>query len=228
MARFGKSDFIFARSLSEAPDVERISQPTRVIGAYANTSRRNVTVLRHWNDDDDGPHGLGNWVQVQRLANPLVNEAIIGTADKDKWNGKDPSKEAQFLDYYRNPRLATALKLVFGADVPATPREDLVNILLKYGPNDPRYSDLLRLNLDVAPTPLAQQQRLTILAGDNAGWPNGRRPIDDVTDIAVKVVGGPNYATASDGVDANDKPLPDTFPFLSSPHDGRNRVHANP
>jgi hypothetical protein len=213
---------------SEASKARRGSPSVRVIGAYANTSRRNATVLRQWNDDDDGPHRLGNWVQVQRLANPLVNEAIIGTADKDKWNGKDPSKEAQFLDYYRNPRLATALKLVFGADVPATPREDLVNILLKYGPNDPRYSELLRLNLDVAPVPLAQQQRLTILAGDNAGWPNGRRPIDDVTDIAVKVVGGPNYATASDGVDVNDKPLPDTFPFLSSPHDGRNRVHANP
>ncbi|HZY41877.1 MAG TPA: DUF4331 family protein, partial [Anaerolineae bacterium] len=60
------------------------------------------------------------------------------------------------------------------------------------------------------------------------GWPNGRRPIDDVTDIAVKVVGGPNYATASDSVDANDKPLPDTFPFLASPWDGRNRTHVNP
>jgi len=219
------------RSVMEAtgtPDIEHSQPPTNVIGAYANTSRRRVTVLHRNNNDDNGPYGYGDWVQVQRLANPLVNEAIIGTADKDKWNAKDPSKEAQFLDYYRNPRLATALKLVFGADVPATPREDLVNILLKYGPSDMHFSDLLRLNLTVPPVPLAQQQRLTILAGDNAGWPNGRRPIDDVTDIAVKVVGGPNYASAGDGVDANDKPLPDTFPFLASPHDGRNRVHANP
>jgi hypothetical protein len=207
---------------------EGSSQATRVIGAYANTSRRNITVLRSDKVDEDVVRTEGSWVQVQRLANPLVNEAIIGTADKDKWNAQTPSAEAQFLDYYRNPRLATALKLVFGADVPATPREDLVNILLKYGPNDTRYSELLRLNLDVPPVPLAQQQRLTVLAGDNAGWPNGRRPIDDVTDIAVKVVGGPNYAAASDGVDVNDKPLPATFPFLASPHDGRNRVHANP
>jgi hypothetical protein len=202
--------------------------PMQTIGAYANTSRRNVTVLRHSYDDDAGLRTLGTWVQVQRLANPLVNEAIIGTADKDKWNSLDPSKEARFLDYYRNPRLGTALKLVFGLDVPATPREDLVNILLKYGPSDTRYSDLLRLNLAVAPTPLAQQNRLTILAGDDAGWPNGRRPIDDVTDIAIKVIGGANYAGASDSVDVNDKPLPDTFPFLPSPWDGRNRTHANP
>ena len=67
-----------------------------------------------------------------------------------------------------------------------------------------------------------------MLAGDNAGWPNGRRPIDDVTDIAVKVIGGTNYLAASDGVDANDKAYPNTFPFLASPWDGRNRVHANP
>ena len=75
---------------------------------------------------------------------------------------------------------------------------------------------------------LAQQQRLTILAGDTAGWPNGRRPIDDVTDIAVRVVGGTNYLAASDNVDANDVALPASFPFLATPHDGRNRVHANP
>jgi len=80
----------------------------------------------------------------------------------------------------------------------------------------------------VAPVPLASQNRLTVLGGDNAGWPNGRRPIDDVTDVAIRVIGGTNYATASDAVDANDKPLPATFPFIASPWDGRNRVHMNP
>jgi hypothetical protein len=199
-----------------------------VLGAYASTSRRKVRVL---NDDpffeDGGMTGSGPWVQVQRLANPLVNEAIIGTRKKDRWNATEPEDEKQFLDYYRNPRLATALNLVFGAAVPATPRDDLVNILLKYDANDKGYSDLLRLNVSVAATPLASQNRLTILAGDNAGWPNGRRPIDDVTDIAVKVVGGPNYAGASDSVDANDKPLPTAFPFLATPFDGRSSQHIN-
>lgn len=189
------------------------------LGAYASTSREAITVHR----------GSEGFVQVQRLANPLVNEAIIGTTDKDRWNATEPEDEAQFLDYYTSPRLGLALQLVFGAPVPATPRTDLRDLLLTYGdPAHDRLSELLRLNLSVPPTPLANQKPLTILQGDNAGWPNGRRPIDDVTDIAIKVVGGPNYATATDGVTLNDKPLPATFPFIPSPWDGRNRVHQNP
>ena len=106
----------------------------------------------------------------------------------------------------------------------------IVNVLLKYQPGDQRLSELLRLNLNVPPTPLASQQRLTVLAGDNAGWPNGRRPNDDVTDVAVQVVGGPNYiaAGAGDSVNSNDKALPSSFPFIASPWDGRGRFHANP
>ncbi|MGH2354544.1 MAG: DUF4331 domain-containing protein [Chloroflexota bacterium] len=206
----------------QGPD--QTAQPN--LGMYGSTSRRQVTVLRGNGDAD----GNGKWVQVQRLANPLVNEAIIGTEDKDRWNALEPEQERRFLDYYRNPRLATALQVVFGASVPATPRDDLVNVLLKYAgqaSNTP-LSELLRLDLSVPPTPLGAQNRLTVLAGDPAGWPNGRRPIDDVTDIAVRVVGGANYATAGDNVNVNDRPLPDTFPFLSTPWDGRNRVHQNP
>ena len=89
-------------------------------------------------------------------------------------------------------------------------------------------SELLRLNISVAPVALASQDPLTALGGDGAGWPNGRRPIDDVTDVAIRVVGGANYLSASDAVQENDMPLPDTFPFLSTPWDGRNRVHQNP
>jgi hypothetical protein len=200
---------------------------TPVLGFYGSTSRHRLTVLRGL----QGPEASGQWVQVQRLANPLVNEVIIGTEEKDRWNAVDPEQERRFLDYYRNPRLATALRAVFGAPVPATPRDDLVNLLLKYpGQQDGPLSELLRLDLRVAPRPLAEQKRLTVLDGDASGWPNGRRPIDDVTDVAVRVVGGPSYANAGDGVDANEKakPLPAVFPFLSSPWDGRNRVHQNP
>jgi hypothetical protein len=194
-----------------------------VIGAYANTSRRNVRVLSKGLD----LQGSGKWVQVQRLANPLVNEAIIGTEDKDLWNRKNPAMEKDFEEYYTNPRLATALSLVFG--VPATPLLDLRDVLLTYQPGDySMLSELLRLNLSVPPTPLADQERLTVLAGDNAGWPNGRRPLDDVTDIAVQVIGGSNFAGAGDSVDINDKPLPEAFPFIPSPWDGRERFHENP
>jgi hypothetical protein len=177
------------------------------LGAYASTSRPRVTVL------GGRGHHARHFVQVQRLANPLVNELIIGTKDKDRWNTLDPDQESRFLDYYENPRLALALSLVFGAPVPATPRHDLENALLKYGPSDPGYSELLRLNVS---------------SGPGASWPNGRRPADDVTDTAIQVVGGPAFAGAGDGVNVNDKVLPNVFPFLASPWDGRNRVHANP
>jgi Domain of unknown function (DUF4331) len=215
------------------------------IGAYSATSRKKLSV----NGKDMG----NKWVQVQRLANPLVNEVIIGLQDKDRWNATRPDQESSFLGYYLKPRLALALQLIFGANTGCTGfgdpscspnppaaaadfalgnfnRTDLQNVLLKYQPSDKKLSELLRLNLNVPATPLGSQQRLTILAGDNAGWPNGRRPLDDVTDVAVQVVGGPNYilAGAGDAVNQNDKAIPASFPFLASPWDGRNRVHANP
>ena len=192
------------------------------LGAYANTYRRAVRVL-----NEDGEQNRENWVQVQRLANPLINEAIIGTKDKDRWNRLSPQRESVFLDYYTSPRLDAALQAVFGA--PASPLLDLRDVLLTYTPgNYTTLSELLRLNISVAPVALASQNPLTVLGGDNAGWPNGRRPIDDVTDVAIRVIGGTNYLSASDSVQENDLPLPDTFPFLATPWDGRDRVHQNP
>jgi Domain of unknown function (DUF4331) len=212
-----------------------------VLGAYASTSRRGIRV-----DDDDG----GGWKQVQRLANPLINETIIGVEDKDRWNALAPHREARFLDYYLRSRLALELQLVFGVPTGCTAfgspacepnppssepfpnwnRDDLVNVLLKYQPTDTRLSELLRLNLMVPPTPLAAQKRMTVLAGDNAGWPNGRRPKDDVTDIAVRVIGGPNYIVnrIGDGVNTDDVANTAEFPFIGTPWDGRDRQHDNP
>jgi len=207
----------------------------QTLGGYAYTSRPNLSIRSHWSHWHHNQTTFGHdgrYVQVQRLANPLINEVIIGTKDKDYWNSVPPWEEGQFLDYYLNPRLALALQLVFGAPAATSNRTDLVNALLKYGPGDPNNSDLLRLNTTVAPVPLAQQKRLTVLAGDNAGWPNGRRPRDDVTDIAVRLVGGPTYIAlkAGDGVNKDDAPLSTSFPFLSLPSDGRNRSfpHVNP
>jgi hypothetical protein len=212
-----------------------------VLGGYAFTNRPNVTVRQ-------GGNSNGPFVEVQRLANPLVNELIIGTKDKDKWNSTEPQDESQFLGYYLQPRAAAALELAFGfptgcilpvpgcqptppANVSLSPplsnfnRTDLVAALLKYDAMDPGYSELLRLNLTTPPTPLADQNRLgAALSSDKAGWPNGRRPRDDVTDIAVRVVGGPVYAgaNAGDGVEIDDAPLSASFPFLANPADGRN------
>jgi hypothetical protein len=189
------------------------------IGAYASTSRPSPSVRGK-------AIGSSHSVQVQRLANPLVNELIIGTKDKDEWNRVRPYEEKRFLDYYLNPRLALALELVFGVEAAKSDRTDLVNLLLGAGPDAFVLSDLLRLDVSVDSVPLASQKRLTVLAGDNAGWPNGRRPRDDVTDIALRVVGGPNYvaARAGDGVNVDDAELLTQFPFLALPADGRDFV----
>src|SRR5438445_665672 len=172
------------------------------------------------------------YIDLAAIFDTLINEAVTGTEDKDEWNARDPEQESRFLDYYLNPRLALAMQLVFGVPAATSNRTDLRDLLLKYQAGDERLSELLRIDLRVPPTPFAAQRRMGPLAGpaDPAAWPNGRRPKDDVTDIAIRVVGGPNYIAArpSERLNANDAALSDHFPFLASPHDGRNRNHANP
>jgi len=222
------------------------------IGMYGSTSRPNIKVLRK---PDLDASKLNQFVQVSRMANPLVNELIITTPFKDRWNASEPEDEAQFQASYRNPVIATALNLVFG--VPIVPidgsdpanRTDLTNILLKYPGQKldgtecgKPCSELLRLDLRVQPTPPEKQNRLgAALSDDPAGWPNGRRPNDDVTDIAVRVVGGNNYIAAKvgDGVnflagvpgyvgtDITANGIARNFPFLPTPFDGKQRRHVD-
>lgn len=216
------------------------------IGVYASTSRPKFTVLRR----DKKALSEGPFVQVSRMGNPLVNELIIRFGDKDRWNATEPEQEEQFIDAYRNPTLATVINLLYGVPVPATPREDLVNVLLRYaGTSSGKLSDLLRLDLAVPPTPAAEQKRLGILAHDAAGkstpdaaaWPNGRRPNDDVTDIALRVASGvllgAGNARLGDGVNFNigapdgditANGIAQHFPFSPTPHDGRDRRHIDP
>lgn len=216
---------------------------TPIIGMYASTSRQKLTILDR---KGEPARTEGEFIQVSRMANPLVNELIIDTPFKDRWNAAEPEDEAQFQEFYKNPSIAQALFLIFGFPVPATPRTDLMSILLKYpgqalDGNDcgSPCAELLRLNLRTAPALPDNQKRLgAALSMDPAGWPNGRRPNDDVTDIAIRVVGGPNYITAraGDGVNflegapgsnltANG--IYKVFPFLPTPHDGRNRRHID-
>ena len=181
-----------------------------VIGGWTTASMRQARLLNgkspSGNDKAD-KHG-GGWVQVSRLGNPLVNEVVIGLPDKDKFNGSSPKDDAQFLTYVTNPTLPALLGLVLTGNAAALaptnlPRTDLATVFLTgiTGVNKPAVnpapSEMLRLNTAVAPAPFAGQNRLGVagnaLAGgtDNAGFPNGRRPKDDVVDIAlVAMLGG--------------------------------------
>jgi hypothetical protein len=248
---FGLNDFQGLNINTIAIEVPLDVLPS-VVGIYASTSRRKTETRKKDGTSDTS----GAFVQVARMANPLVNELIIGTGLKDRWNATDPAAESQFLDFYQSPRLAVLLNLAFGIPIPPTPRNDLVAILLKYAGQDPSAcsrknpcSELLRLDLTVPPTAAADQKRLTVLAHDAAGnptpdpagWPNGRRPNDDVTDIAIRVeagvlagddccIGSP-HNRLGDGVNFSEV-LPGTpdvtpngiatkFPFLPTPIAGR-------
>jgi hypothetical protein len=141
--------------------------------------------------------GASELQQVSRLANPLVNEVVIGLPDKDSFNASKPVDDAQFLKYVSNPTLPVLLNVLFGkaAQVPATPRNDLVAVFLTgvEGLNQPKTvtpAELMRLNTDIAPTPAASQKDLGVLDGDLAGFPNGRRPFDDVADIELRALEG--------------------------------------
>ena len=226
----------------------------KVLGAYASTSRPKVSVIKKSGDRDNS----NRFVQVARMGNPLVNELVIPTNMKDKWNATDAEDENNFVSFYCNSVLATALNTVFGTGFPTANREDLVNALLRYTPGPPvcgsgktneALAELLRVDLDVPPTPAASQKRLGPFAHDasgnatpdNAGWPKGRRPNDDVTDVALRVVGGilttPATPNLGDGVNFNigsvgsnktANGIAKEFPFLPTPHDGRDRRHIDP
>jgi hypothetical protein len=139
----------------------------------------------------------GAWTQVSRLGMPLVNEVVIGMNDKDRFNASKPMDDAQFINYVTNPTLPALLQTLFPiAKAPTNlPRTDLVTVFLKgiAGVNQPKNvvpSEMLRLNTSIAITPAASQSALGVAAGDNAGFPNGRRPADDVTDLSLRVAMG--------------------------------------
>jgi hypothetical protein len=193
------------------------------IGVWAATDRQKVSV-------SDG-RAKTKWVQVSRLGNPLINEVLIPTTLKDKWNASSPAQDKQFEQYYTNPILATVLQKLYPQFGPFqdTGRTDLVQVLLTglkspaLNYTGPTEADELRLNLSIAPTPFDKINRLGVLGGDLAGYPNGRRLEDDVVDISERAVGGAligHSLPLGDGVDANDVPNLHVFPYEPAPFSG--------
>jgi hypothetical protein len=230
-----------------------------VIGGWTTASLRQATVLNPKPQSAQsvtsvGPVASGAtgaavqggaWSEVSRLGMPLVNELVIGLPDKDLWNTSVPSGDGQFIDYVTNPSLPVLLQALFGpAGVLAPnvyPRTDLEAAFLTgikglNQPLTPTPAEELRLNTSTAVTPIATQNDLGVLGGDNAGFPNGRRPIDDVVDITLRVAMGvlltPYDGSASDpdpasdasrqlgytdGVEPNPANYLTVFPYLNTP-----------
>lgn len=227
--------------LTSTGRVEAASVPAATIGAWGATSRPRLTVRR-------SPNPLttaGDLRQVQRMGQPLFNELLIGVGSKDKFSMSQPKDDAQFAAFALDPVLARIVNAAYGGAVaiPPVPRTDLLP-LVTYAPpiaaaGTPAgpVADLLRLNTGVPATPPAQANRLGLLAGDAAGYPNGRRLMDDVVDIALRaVVGGvlaPGFNRApnnrlGDGVNVNDAPYRMEFPYLADCPSGRDRRHIDP
>lgn len=177
----------------------------------------------------------GAWTQVSRLGHPLVNEVVIGLKDKDRFNASEPKDDAQFADYVTHPTFPALLEALFGVQAPTLfPRTDLVAVFLTGidGLNQPRAvqaSEMLRLNTSIAPTPAGSQNNLGVVGGDSAGFPNGRRPGDDVVDLALRVVMGKLLSSGdapagqidyTDGAFVDETMFDATFPYLKLPIPG--------
>ncbi len=215
----------------EVPTACLTSGTDPVIGGWTTASKMIKT--------SDGSTTLH---QKSRLGSPLVNEVVIGLKDKDRWNSSVPFNDAQFATYVTNPTFPAILELLFGgAGVKAPtafPRQDLVSVFLTgiAGVTAPQHlstpCEELRLNTSIPPTPAATQNRLGVIGGDNAGYPNGRRPGDDVVDITLRAAMGRLYTLGlfgspadapSGGLDFTDGAYVDAsyfdgaFPYIRTP-----------
>ena len=222
----------------DGDEVDSAKDKNAVVGVWASTERKRVSVLAS-NDDD-----RNDYVQVSRLANPLVNEVVIPVGQKDRFNRESPANDAKnFGAFVVKPELAGILNLLFNVGAPETNRLDIVQAVLQGLPGlnqqgeNPKPVDTLKLNLGIAPA--ANPNPLGALGGDLAGYPNGRRLTDDVVDIAFQVVAGeladpdvlgadackapakcPNPTDLGDGVPANDKSFSSSFPYVVASDSG--------
>jgi Domain of unknown function (DUF4331) len=208
-----------------------------VIGTYGSTARHEMTVRRSPNPDKNS----GTFQQVNREGNSLINEAIIGTGCKDRFSMDDPKNDSQFANFVLEPVAAGVLSSL-GVPVPPNPRTDLL-LLVQYQPpicpgckakDAGPVADLLRLNTGIPPTPVGSQKRLGFIAGDVAGYPNGRRPIDDVFDISLRAIEGilvdsTKFGLAlGDGVNTKTEGFNNSFPYVMPANSGRNSAHTGP
>ncbi len=222
----------------QVPISDVVTGDDPVIGIHATTERPSTRVQ---NAADGSQTYEGDFVQISRLGNPLVNEVVLSANLKDTFNAVPPVADATIDEVVNKvlfPEVPYLLEVIYGLESKDTPRNDLFTIFLT-GLNDlnmpvePVPSEQLRLNTDIPVT--EEPNRLGVLAGDNQGFPNGRRLTDDVVDIELQVLAGAvtvddegtatdvtivDALAAGDVVNENDKPFGDTFPYLALPTSG--------
>lgn len=213
----------------QVPKSDLVKGGDPVIGVWSTTSRQTTRVL----GADGSSKSSGAFVQVSRLGAPLVNEVVVPVALKDAFNALPPSKDATVkpvVDRVNDPEVPKLIETIYGLKAPKAPREDLFAVFLTgvKGLNMPKGkvtpAEMLRLNTSIKPT--ASPNRLGVLAKDLAGFPNGRRLIDDVVDIELQALEGavrtgklvPELA-AGDAVNRNDVAFGNAFPYVALPHD---------
>ncbi len=199
-----------------------------VVGVWSSTERQKIEVTNA--DFDNNKRSQGKFVQVSRLANPLVNEVVIPAGRKDLYNRTQPSGDAKrFGSFVVRPELARILNALFDVNAPTRNRTDIVQALLQGIPDlnqldrgkNPLPTDTLKINLGVPPADTPN--RFGVIGGDIAGYPNGRRLEDDVVDISLQVVAGflkGNRVPLGDGVDRSDTDFLPTFPYVAPPVSG--------
>lgn len=210
-----------------------------VIGAWTTASLRRARKLDSTPKVENPAKETGDYVQVSRLANPLVNEVVIGIDKKDLFNASEPFQDAaRFADFVTHPTFPELIEILFGPTVQAPnlfPRQDLVDVFLLGvdGLNriavDPTPCEMMRLNTSIAAVAAAQQNELGVLGGDLAGYPNGRRPGDDVVDITLRAAMGALLSVGdapsgqlpfTDGAAIDATMFDTTFPYLTTPLPG--------
>jgi hypothetical protein len=213
------------------------SDKRAVIGTYGSTSRHEITVRRSPNPDQN----IGTFQHVNREGNPLINEVVIGTGFKDRFSMDYPKNDSQFSSFVLEPVLASVFSSL-GVPVAPNPRTDLLILVQYEAPICPGcgsgdlgpIADLLRLNTGIPPTAVGSQLRLGFIAGDSAGYPNGRRPVDDVFDISARAVEGilvdpTKYGLAlGDGVQTKTEGFNNSFPYVMPANNGRDSAHTGP
>lgn len=249
--RFGKTDDLADKNVTTlAMEVPKscltASSAQPIIGGWTTASVRQARLLNPTPQSNNTASKEGGaWTQVSRLGMPLVNEVVIGLKDKDKFNASQPKDDVQFADYVTNPALPALLNALFGVTAPTNfPRTDLIAAFLTgvdtlNKPVGVVPSEMLRLNTSIDATPKDDQLDLGVLDLDLAGFPNGRRPGDDVVDSELRVAMGllchvtaldvntkvgcmpsdaPNGTTKfTDGVQNTAANFDSAFPYLTTP-----------